>query len=50
MSHAHAIKAANPASSVGASNVDAMIQSSSSVDSGDAHSYLSERGGGEPHY
>jgi hypothetical protein len=47
---AHKINAARPASKVGASNVDAMIRSSSSVDSTRADLYLSARGGGEPHY
>jgi hypothetical protein len=50
MRTAHKISAARPASKVGASNVDAMIGSSSSVDSIRADLYLSVPGGGEPHY
>ena len=50
MRTAHIISAATPAIKVGASNVDAMIHSSSSVDSIRADLYLSVRGGGEPHY
>lgn len=50
MRTAQMISAATPARKVGASNVDAIIPSSSSVDSTRAHLYLSARGGGEPHY
>ena len=50
MRTAQMISAARPANKLGASNVDAIIHSFSSVDSTRADLYLSARGGGEPHY
>ena len=50
MSTAQMMSAARPANKLGASNVDAIIHSSLSVDSTRADLYLSARGGGEPHY